>query len=168
MTIRRLPILGAFTQPDSSGLVVPVPIADLLTNDLYGGYVWALPETAAKIGLSDRHPVPGDYVGTPSIEVLWSTANTSGDVVLDHDYTAIGGDNAESFDPSAHQESATVTDTAGGAAHRRMVASIALTGGNFAAGDEVLFTLSRDGLSGSDTLNATAYIWRAWFVYSDA
>ncbi len=111
--------------------------------------------------------MPENYVGSPVVRVRWTTTKTTGDVVWDFDYRAVGGDDAESLDQAGTQEAVTVTDSAPSAAHERLNVTVALTAGNFAAGDTVEFLLARDGADASDTLAGVAMLHEAFFEYSD-
>lgn len=165
MATHRISLLGPATLPDASGSVFFEPSSVKDSNDRYPRLVLIFNDTAGKIGCSGRFKVPANYVGTASILVCWKATATSGDVVWDFDYTAVA--NGESGDPSADQESVTVTDTADGTARDLNEASMSLTSSNLAAGDEVFFTLSRDGAA-SDTMAAAAILEGAYLVYADA
>jgi hypothetical protein len=89
-------------------------------------------------------------------------------VEWDFDYRAVGGNDTESMDQSGTQESVNNNDTAPGAAHRRLECELTLTAGNFAADDEVLFTLFRDGTDAGDTMAAAAIVFQVLFEYADA
>ena len=167
MTTFRMPILGWATLPDSSGSVFCEPQAIKATNDVFPQLVWIFNDTATRIGLGGRFTVPKNYVGTAKIVVVWSATATSGDVVWDCDYRAVGGNDTESLDQAGNQESVTVTDTAPGAAHRRLEALMTLTSTNLAVDDEVEFTLFRDGAA-SDTMAAAAMVYAVLFEYADA
>ncbi len=166
MATVEIPILGAHTVPDQSGNVYLIPLSFFATNDLYDTMAFAFGDSGTKIELNGSFVVPQNYAGTAaSIVVLWTAAATAGDVVWDFDYNAIGGDDAESLDPSSHTDSDTATDDAPSVSLERQVATITLTAGDFAAGDLVLFQFGRDGTSGSDTLAATALVVGLLFQY---
>lgn len=166
MATHRVGIIGAATLPDSSGNVFFESSSVKDTNDRYPHLVAIFNDTATKIGLRGRFQVPQNYVGTPAIVVAWKSTAITGDVVWDFDYTAVAV--GESADPSTDQESATVTDTAAGTTLLLNEASIPLTAANLAAGDEVLFTLSRDGAVAGDTMAAAAILEAAYLEYADA
>jgi hypothetical protein len=100
--------------------------------------------------------------------VVWNTTATSGDVVWSMAYTSVGGDSAESLDPSSDQGTGTVTDTASGTALQRQECSISFVFSDLAAGDECLFNFYRDGASVSDTLAASSYVYSLLFEYANA
>jgi hypothetical protein len=157
----------SFESPDTSGNVWVEPAAvNFGSNDRYPVNVIVFADTATRIGMGVRFRVPDDYAGSAAaLKIEWSTTATSGTADFEFDYTAVGGDDAETFDPSSDQESAGTTDAASGTARRKQTATITLTHGNFAAGDEVLGTLFRDG-SESDTIAASVYVHSAVFAYT--
>lgn len=173
MATHRIPILGFATRPDDTGEAWFEP-ADLNfgSNDLARGFVLALGSALAaqptvKHGVYGAFRVPKNYVGSAVLVVEWSATLTSGDVVFDFDYNAVGGNDTESLDPAAWQESVTVTDTAPGTARRKLTATVSLTSANLAADDIVEFFLGRDGAAGADTMAGRAYIFEATFEYAD-
>ena len=129
----------------------------------------AFADTSTKDEVSCSFTIPKDYVGASKAVVVWTANNaTSNSVVWDFDYNAIAADGAESADPAAHTQQATGTSAHGGAAMDVNEISIALTAGNFAVDDVVLFQLGRDGVSGSDTLAADALVLAVLFEYANA
>lgn len=167
MATHRIPILGFGAVPDTSGNVFLEPYDVKASNDVWDRLVVVFNDTATRLGLHGGFAVPKNYVGSASIIVVWTTTATSGDVEWDFDYRAVGGDDSESLDQSGTQESVNNNDTAPGAAHRRMECSLSLTSGNFAADDEVEFTLFRDGTDGGDTIAAAVIVFSVFFQYSD-
>jgi hypothetical protein len=167
MSTRRIPILGFATKPDNSGNVFFEPAAiNFAANDLYHHLVAAFKDTSTKDILGGAFVVPKDYVGSPKIIALWAAIPTTGDVVWDFDYRAIA--DAESLDPTTHQESLTVTTTVPGTARQRVTSSMSLTAANLAVDDVVLFHLARDGAAAGDTLAGVAYLVALLFEYTDA
>ena len=173
MATHRLPILGWATRPDDTGEAFFEPEdVNFGSNDLARNFVLALGSALAaqptvKHGVYGSFLIPKNYVSTPKIFVEWAGTLTSGDVVYDFDYNAVGGDGAESLDPSAWQESVTVTDTVGGTARRKMTCSMTLTAGNLAVDDVVQFFFGRDGADGADTMAGRAYVTALIFEYAD-
>jgi hypothetical protein len=161
-----LPLLNTHSLPDSAGDVYFEPSnVNLNSNDRYSHAVVAFTSQSARRGFYGKFRVPQNYVGTPKVEIEWVTTATTGDVAWDIDYTAIA--DGESYDPSADQQSATVTDTAAGTARLLNRATITLTAANFAAGDEVQFYLVRDAADAADTLAATAWLVGLYYSYTD-
>lgn len=173
MATHRVSILGASTVPDTSGNCWQEPYTILATNDVWGLLVFRFGSSNAaqpttRIGLRGQFNVPKNYVGTAKLIVVWTATVTTGDVVWDFDYDAISGNDTESLDQAAPpQEAVTGTDTAPGAANRRLELSITLTAGNFAADDTVEFELFRDGADAADTMAASAILFGAFFEYAD-
>lgn len=168
MATHRISIINAYTKPDNNGNTIFEPAAvNFGSNDRYSHMVLAFKSQSARQGIGGAFTVPKNYVGTPVIVVEWATPATSGDVVWDMDLSPIGGDGAESLDPSADTQSATVTDTAPGTARRRAETSMSFTGSNFAADDKVLFNFYRDAADAADTLADTAYAFGVFFQYAD-
>lgn len=168
MATHRIPILGPGTVPDSSGDVFFEPYSVKATNDVWGRLVTIFNDSGTRIGLQGGFTVPKNYVGSAKIIVVWTGTATSGDIELDFDYRAVGGDDAESLDQSGTQQTVNQEDTAPSAAHERMEAALTLTAGNFAVDDEVEFELFRDGTDGGDTMAAAAIVFAVLFEYADA
>jgi hypothetical protein len=168
MAVRRIPILGWPTIPDNSGNVFLEPYDVKATNDVWKRLVLIFADTATRIGLRYGFTVPKDYVGNPKVIVVWTATATTGNVVWDFDYRAVGGDNAESLDQAGTQESVTATDAAPTTAHFRLETALALTAANLAIDDEVECELFRDGADASDTMAAAAIVFAVLFEYTDA
>lgn len=167
MATIRIPILTHATTLDIQGNVFIDTYDNYATNDLYDGLIVAFADSAVKNVLHGRFYVPKNYVGTPLLIIVWTAIVITGNVVWDFDYSAIGGNDTESLDPSAHQQSVTVTDAAPGAVNRRLEVSISLTAGNFAADDTVEFMFSRDGTDAADTMAGTALLMDLYFQFND-
>lgn len=167
MATRQVPLLGPTARPDNSGDVFFEPYSEKATNDVWDHLVTVFNSTSARVELYGTAEIPQDYQNTAQLIVVWTSATTSGDVVWDFDYRAVGGDDVESLDQTGTQETVSVTDTAPSAAQERMEVSVALTDGNFFAGDTVEFLLARDGADASDTLSDAVLVFGAFFRYSD-
>ena len=137
------------------------------SNDLYGHGVLVFKDTAAKDVVAGQLVIPANYVAGALLRVYWTSVTTTGNFQADFDYTAIGGNDAESMDPSGHQESVTGADVAPGTTLRKMDFTIALTAGNFAAGDIVPFTFGRDGVSESTGIADNVLVLEVLFEYTD-
>ena len=167
MATHRIPILGWGTVPDTSGSVFFEPYNVKATNDVWDRLVCVFNDTATRLGLAGGFTVPKNYVGAPQIVVVWTATATTGNVVWDFDYRAVGGNDTESLDQAGTQEAVTVTDAAPGAANRRLEATMALTAANLAIDDEVEFEVFRDGAA-ADTMAAAAIVFAVLFEYTDA
>lgn len=167
MATRERPILNAVTI-DGSGNVYAQQYDVTATNDKWKHRHFIFADAGSvRIILYGIFRVPQNYVGTAVLVITWTSQTTSGNVVWDFDYRAVGGDNSESLDQSGQDESVSVTDAAPGAANRRMEVTIALTSGNFAAGDTVEYLIARDISDAADTLAGTVELVDLNFRYSD-
>lgn len=168
MATHRIPILGYNTIPDSSGGVFFEPYTIKATNDNFGHIVLVFNNSNATEGIYGAFVVPANYSGSPVFKIYWTTTATTGNIKLDLDYRAIGGDDTESLDQSSFQENLTVTDGAPSATDERMEATMSATAGNLAADDIVEFYLTRESDNGSDTLAAAITVHAVVFQYADA
>jgi len=154
--------------PDSSGNVTIIPASLELTNALSRADIAVFADTATRDELHGRFTVPSDYVDTANVLIIWTANAIVNDWEADFDYRAIGGDDLESLDPAAWQESVNLNDTAPSAVFERMELRITLTDGNFAPGDTVPYVLARDGTDGGDTMAAKVLVFEMYFEYNDA
>ena len=168
MATFRLPILGWSTNPDNGGDVFLEPYTIKASNDNWGQLVAIFNDTAARDGLRGAFSVPKNYVGSANLIIVWTAQAISGDVEWDFDYRAVGGNDSESLDQATAQESVNANDTAPSATDERMEISIALTDGNYAVDDTVLFELFRDGTDAGDTISAAVTLVDLLFEYADA
>lgn len=173
MTTHKIPIIDWSAQPDATGECWFEPFSILATNDVwkhtivrFGSNNAAAP--TVRHGFYGTFDVPENYVGSPVLVIDWSSTLTTNDIVWDFEYRAVGGNDTESLDQAGTQESVTVTDTAPSAALERQEVTIALTAGNFAAGDTVEYYFARDGADAADTLAGSGIGVRLKFQYADA
>jgi hypothetical protein len=162
-----IPILGVNTLPDTSGNVYPEVYSNQATNDRWPFLTYTFEDTATRIGLAGMFRVPKNFASAAKIRIEWTAAATSGDVVWDFDYRAVGGDNAESMDQTGQQQQVTAPDTAPSAVHNRLSFTMDLTDANLAIDDLVEFVFYRDGAHASDTMTAAAILFGLYFQYSD-
>lgn len=173
MALHRIPILGFATRPDGTGEAFFEPEdVNFGSSDLAKQFVLALgaglaAQPTVKHGVYGAFRVPKNYVGTAKLIIEWSATLTTGNVVFDFDYNAVGGNDAESLDPAAWQESVTVTDAAPATARRKLSAEVSLTSANLAIDDLVQFFFGRDGVDGSDTMAGRAYVFAVLLEYAD-
>jgi len=168
MATHGISVLGAATLPDTSGNVYFEPAAvNFQANDRYPGLVAVFKDTATRDKLGFAFHVPPDYASSPVIRIIWATTATSGNARWETDYTAIA--DGESGDPSSDQESVGSTVAAPGTARLLKYTDLALTGGNFAAGDTVQGVIARDGAEAgpADTIAASLYVYDVQFRYAD-
>lgn len=156
--------------PDPTAATPPVwqPAAILDANDLYDGLpvLKFVDTTSTKNGAQVAFRVPANYVGTAVFLVRYKANGTSGAVVFDVDYRSIAV--GESGDPSSHQRSITATDTIPGTARLLDEVTLTATATDFAAGDTVMLTLSRDCTDAADTTTAAIEVVGFVFQYADA
>lgn len=165
MATNRIPIINSSTLVDTSGTVFFEPSAlNLNSNDRYGHFIASFTSQSLRQGFGGNFTIPKDYSTGAKLIILWATTATSGDCVWDFEYTAVA--DGETGDPSADQESVTVTDTAAGTARLVNGASINLTSANFTIDDQVLFNFYHDGADAADTLAATSYLYNVYFEYT--
>lgn len=168
MATRRKSMLGWATVPDSTGEVFLEPYPIKATNDVWKNLVIVFNDSGTRIGIYGVFDVPQDYVDTANVVWVWTATAVVGDVELDFEYRAVGGNDTESLDQAGTQESVNQNDTAPSAIHERMELTDALTDGNFAAGDTVTFFAARDGTDGGDTMAAAMLLFGLFFEYNDA
>lgn len=170
MATQRRPILGFATIADNSGDVRLEPISAFFdtVSPLYDPLIWTFLDAAnAERFLYGSFDVPEDYVGTPEIEMIWSTIPTTGTMDFDFGYRVTDGDTTESFDITTDGQRVNITDAAAGTARRRQVATFTgLTAANFHKNATVFFRLSRDSAVAGDIVNSI-WLFGLRFKYSD-
>ena len=168
MATHRINIMTANMVPDSSGGVFFEPYSVKATNDIFRHLVLIFNNSNAVEGVYGAFVVPANYANSPVFKLYWSSIATTGDIKMDMDYRAVGGNDTESLDQATFQEALTVTDTAPSAIDERMEATMAATAGNFAADDIVEFFLTRESSNAADTMAAAVILHALAFEYSDA
>ena len=168
MATRRKLIFNFATVPDNTGTAFFEPYSIKATNDVWKHLVLVLNDTAADHGVYGTFGVPLAYVDTANLVIVWTATATAGDVEFDFMYRAVGGNDIESLDQAGSQEDVNANDTAPSAVNERMEITIALTDGNFAAGDTVEYFFTRDGTDGGDTMAAAALVFGLFFEFNDA
>ncbi len=165
---KRFSLLNGTVLPDTTGDVFQEPYTILATNDVWGFGTWRFgasnsAQPTVRSCLAGHFSLPSDVastVSTANAVIVWSGTGTTGNVVWDFDYRVVGGNDTTSLDQSGTQEAVTVTDAMPGAANRRLVASVALTAGNFSgqADTSLEWKVCRDGADGSDTAAFSALL----------
>lgn len=163
--VRRISVLNGFTLPDTSGNVWYEPAAVTQTNDRYPQGIWRFKDTATKDSLGIRFSVPADYFGAGKVFIFWTTTATSGNAIWTLDYSSAAV--TASYDPSADEESLTVTTAAPGSSQTGVSSSMTLTAADVAANDLFQGKISRNG-AGSDTIAADLVIYDIVFEYTIA
>jgi hypothetical protein len=111
--------------------------------------------------------VPKNYIGSASLKIVWTAEVTTGVVYWFFWYRTIAGDDTTSLDQAGTEGTPAALDNAPGVAHRRLELSIPCASADFAADDEVEFTIGRAGADANDTLAGSAILMNAFFEYSD-
>jgi len=176
MATHRIPILGPGFALEDSAKVWLEKSDVLATNDVWDRLIIRIDENGAnntqlstRVGFFGSFNVPKNYVGTAVIVPVWTATVTSGNVVFDFDYRAVGGDDAESLDQSGTQEAVTLTDANPSAAwERNAPTGMTLTSSNLAADDTVLFYFARDGADANDTAASATLIYDLLFMFNDS
>lgn len=169
MATQRISILGWNVKPDTSGEVFFEPYSIKATNDNFDHTVLVFNNSGTTDGLYGSFELPSDYVGSPQFVLVWTSTATTGNIKMDLDYRAVGGNDLESLDQATFQENLTVTDTAPSAVNERMEVNIgAPTAGNFAVDDTVEFFLTRESGNAADTMAAAVIVHALLFEYADA
>lgn len=163
--VRRISVLNGFTLPDTSGNVWYEPASVTQTNDRYPQGIWRFKDTATKDSLGIRFSVPADYFGAGKLYVFWTTTATSGNAIWALDYSSAAV--TASVDPSADEESLTVTTAAPGSSQTGVSSSMTLTAADVAANDFFQGKVSRNG-AGSDTIAADLVVYDVVFEYTIA
>ena len=155
--------------PDSTGRCFPEQYLVKATSDLFGHAVMVLnnPGAGEEHGFYGTFDVPANYVTSAVVDVAWTSTVTAGNARMRIRYRSVGGDDTESLDNAAYQETVAVTDVAPTATDRRLVASFTLTAGNVAAGELVEYYFTRLDDTGVDTLAGAITIHKMRFTYSD-
>ena len=172
MATHRIPIVGWSARPDDTGECFLEPYDILATNDVWDRLVFRFGANNAaqptiRHGFHGGFFVPKNYVGSAAIVVVWTATVTTGNCVWDFEYRAVGGNDTTSLDQAGTEESVTVTDTAPGAANRRLEATANLTAGNFSADEQVSYFFARDGADANDTMAASGILFELIFQYAD-
>ena len=170
MATFRIPIIGINTSVAAAfGHAYPNAISTQApTNDIYESFVWVFEDDSLDIFVYGMFHVPSDYNDNANVVWVWTADATSGNVQWQFAYNTIGGNDTESLDPSAVDESDIFTDAAPSATFERMEVVRSLTDANFAANDTVLYRFSRNGVGPNDTLAANAVLVGLYFQYDDA
>jgi hypothetical protein len=149
---------GGTVMPDTSGNVFAEPYTIKATNDFWGHTHWIFNNTSTDDSLYGAFELPAAAASGATVTMVWTSTATSGDIRYTLSYRVITGDDTNSLDQATAVEAVTVTDTAPGAANRRMSLAFSPTNSNFATAGTVEWKLTRTGTSGSDTMAAAAQL----------
>jgi hypothetical protein len=149
---------GGTVMPDTSGNVFAEPYTIKATNDFWGHTHWIFNNTSTDDSLYGAFELPAAAASGATVTMVWTSTATSGDIRYTLSYRVITADDTNSLDQATAVEAVTVTDTAPGAANRRMSLAFSPTNSNFATAGTVEWKLTRTGTSGSDTMAAAAQL----------
>ena len=168
MATQRIPLFGYQIRPDASQVAWIAPADNFTSNDVWKHDVLVLlDDTATKGGFYGALTVPKDYVSAPKVILVWTASVTSGNAKFQFEYRTVAGDDTTSLDQAGVEETVTVTDTAPGAAFRRLEASMTLTGANLAIDEMLTFYLTLRGDDAATTIASNCLIYDALFEYSN-
>ncbi len=151
-------MLASGTMPDTSGNVFAEPYTIKATNDFWGHANFIFNDTATDDSLYGKFELNTACASGATVTMVWSSTATAGNVRYTLSYRVITADDTNSLDQATAVEAVTITDTAPGAANRRMSATFTPTNSNFATAGTVEWKLTRTGTSGSDTMAAAAQL----------
>lgn len=169
MATHRIPILGAFTSPDSGGSAYFEHHSVKATSDLFNHSIINFNDTSTRDGVGGSFIVPKDYNTTPEIVVYWTTdmGTPANEVFWEFDYRAIASD--EDTDPSTVQQSVNNTATVIATQFDLNITTITgMTAGNLAVDDLVQFEFFRGGDDSADDMAGDAQVFALMFQYADA
>ena len=167
MATKRQSIISWSSRPDESEKVWFEPQNVQLDDDTYTGLVLVFNDSETKDSLHGRFAVPQDYDSAAKVVINWAAAAAGTgdrDVVFDLSYRTV--DAGEDLDGSATDATDSVTTAAPESKGELVESVITATEGDFAAGDEVQFIVSRDGTA-ADELSADVLVVGVYFEYSD-
>ncbi len=172
MATHDIPILGAFTTPDSTGEVFfePAEVALDLGTAVFDTLpvITMLAPTGSNIGIYGKFGIPQNYVGTPVLVVRGVIGENAN--VLGFGLQQLGRADSEAFDTVLEPEDVTGLSNStwtGYAAEDMFEISGAITpGAAYEAGDEVFYFFFRD--DGVDDQTGAFHLTGLFFRYNDA
>ena len=170
MATHRLPIMGFGTVPDATGECYMAPIdVEIPGLGTFPGsnLVMVLKDPSADTGFYGQFLVPKNYVDTANIVVVGVIDGTVGATSIDFEMSYISKADNEAIDVGWTESVAFDTGNTNGWATEDMLEdSAALTDGNFAVDDTVMYYFKRD--QGSDDFNGDFHVTGLFFEYNDA
>ena len=165
MATFRLPILTSNGHPDTSGEVFWQPYSLIDTSPpTIDPLVLTFNNSGTKDGFEGQFTVPQNYVGTANLVIVWTSSLTSNNPQFD--WSVLTRSGTEDMGDGTTRATETGAGTVPGTAFLRVETTIALTDGDYAAGDNALFTLFRDSVT--DSHAAPIAVFAAYFEYDDA
>ncbi len=168
MATHRLPIMGAMTMPDTTGET----FMDLLSNQITltnakENLVMTMKDPSADTGFSGSFQVPQNYVGTANIVVVGVIDGTVSTTSIDWQFSYNSlADNEASDAAFTETVSFDTGNTNAYTTEDILEDSTALTDGNFATGDQVLYLFVRD--QSVDDFVGDFHVLGLFFEYNDS
>lgn len=170
MALQEIPLFNASSLPNATGDVF------IASEQLFGpanpdpSQVIVFAQGSAKRGITMSFRVPPNYVGAPKVIVPWKSSSTAANatLVMDVDYRAEAA--GESGNQATNQGNVEASQDDSTTPWIWMELSLTLTAGDFAPGDNVTLTLSRDQSDATtvDDLAADVIVRNPVFQYADA
>lgn len=169
MASSYMPLFGAGVTPDTTGNAFFENASVKLSQDLTRHQVLILNDDAADCGIDGSGFVP--YISsivTAQLVVYWQISVIANDIELEFSYRAIAS--GEDGDPAAFQQTGVSTGavTVPGTTFYITRTTLALTAGNFAVNDLVIFNMIRDNDGGNDDAAADLIIPMAYLEFIDS
>jgi hypothetical protein len=166
MATHRFSVLNTSLDIAGSGNVFFEPFSVKATNAIHDGLVLIYENSGTKDSVNGSFVVPENFVGSTELQILWGSTATTGSATWEVTYNAIAS--GESTDPAAVTETISGTAATPATALLLQTTALLLTGSNFASGDLVQFTMSRDSGNVSDNLAVACIVYGVLFEYADA
>lgn len=170
MATRHWPILNETLMPDATGRAT-LDLISAAGSNLWPHGALSFVDYSSKIGVYGAFPIPKGYVASPAIRLVWTvpTGVATSKVRWEFEYHIVdSGD--PNFYGAIEETVAASADTPGVDEDlKRVVTTLALTAGNFAAGggDTCQFYLKRDPTHADDNYAGAALLAHALFEYTD-
>lgn len=156
--------IGNDLAPDTSGDVYFNSLKAINASFVWDGLALTFADTSTKIQAGGRFVVPGNYIGSPVVKVVFFSTATSGNVRWEIKYTVMSdGDTLT----EAATETVAANQAISGTQWGWSTASLSLTAGNLSAGGRVVFNIARDGSDAGDTMAAAAHLAMIVLEFSD-
>ena len=156
--------IGNELSPDNSGDVHFEAYKAINASFVWDAIALTFNDSSTEILAYGTFVVPGNYSAGAKINVwFFSTANT-GNCRWEFKYAILSADNTLT---EATAETISVNQAVSSTQWGWTKATLTLTAGNFAAGNNVVFSIARDGADAADTMAADAHVGQLVFEYTD-
>jgi len=166
MATARIPILGAHTTPDNTGLVWFEP-QQIIAGGAFFDHLTVIFDNpgSTQNKLYFAFEVPQNYSSAPVFSIMWSNVGTTGNAIeIDVEYRCVAL--TESADQATAQETLNTADTNSTTSDILQEVTLAATAGNFAAKDICMGFVARDGSDAGDTLADEIHVHQILFEYT--